>query len=196
MITVIQKSYKNLTLNQKEILRYMGVKTVDAETQKLVNECVAEFCDNAVYRVCYTEIPVEQLNDGLNLGGFKVISKDLVISLKGCKRVVIFAATVGIGVDRLINKYTRISPARAVVLDAVGSEGIEALCNCFCDELKVNFGALRPRFSAGYGDLPIEVQAEIFLLLQCGKNIGLTLNDSYIMSPSKSVTAFVGILND
>ena len=51
----------------------------------------------------------------------------------------------------------------------------------------------RPRFSAGYGDLPLGVQREIFAALDCPKHIGLTLNDSLLMSPTKSVTAIVGI---
>lgn len=51
----------------------------------------------------------------------------------------------------------------------------------------------RPRFSPGYGDLPLSAQREIFAVLDCGKRIGLMLNDSLLMSPSKSVTAFVGI---
>ena len=196
MITVIQKSYKNINLNRKEVLRYMGVKTLNADTEKLLKEGHSEYEQSAVYKVCYAELPVKITGDNCDFTVFSLTSRDLATNLKDCKRVVIFGATVGIGIDRLINKYNKISPARAVVLDAVASEGIEALCKCFCDELKANCGALRPRFSAGYGDLSIETQAEIFSLLQCGKNIGLTLNDSYIMSPSKSVTAFVGILND
>ena len=49
------------------------------------------------------------------------------------------------------------------------------------------------RFSPGYGDLPLDVQKNIFPLLDCERKIGLTLNESLIMSPSKSVTAFVGM---
>lgn len=52
---------------------------------------------------------------------------------------------------------------------------------------------LKPRFSAGYGDLPLEVQKDIFRVLDCPRKIGLTLNDSLLMSPTKSVTAIVGI---
>ena len=115
-------------------------------------------------------------------------------NLKNTKKVILFAATIGIGIDRLIAKYSKISPSKAVVLDAIGSERIEALCDEFCEDLKRKFGNLKPRFSAGYGDLSVEKQNEIFSILKCDKNIGLTLNDSFMMSPSKSVTAFVGIL--
>ena len=52
---------------------------------------------------------------------------------------------------------------------------------------------LSARFSAGYGDVPLELQRDIFALLDCPRRIGLTLNESLLMSPSKSVTAIVGI---
>ncbi len=196
MITVIQKNYTAPPINQKEILRYLNCAVLKEETQKLVNECLSQFCGEAVYKVCYTELPVCVSDSVCDFGAFAAKSKDLAKNLNGCKSVIIFSATIGIGVDRLINKYSRISPAKAVVLDAIGSERIEALCDRFCSDIKAQIGNLKPRFSAGYGDLPIETQKKIFSLLQCDKKIGLTLNDSYMMSPSKSVTAFVGIFND
>ena len=85
----------------------------------------------------------------------------------------------------------------SVCLQAIGAERIEALCNAFSLEMKNEYAksgrSLRPRFSAGYGDLPLELQREIFNALGCERRIGLTLNDSLIMSPSKSVTAIIGI---
>ena len=52
---------------------------------------------------------------------------------------------------------------------------------------------LPPRFSPGYGDLPLSLQRDIFRVLDCPRKIGLTLNESLLMSPSKSVTAIVGL---
>ena len=79
-------------------------------------------------------------------------------------------------------------------MQALGAERIEALCDAFCDSLISEKGVLlRPRFSPGYGDLPLEVQKDIFSLLECHKRIGVSLNESLLMSPSKSVTAFVGL---
>ena len=37
------------------------------------------------------------------------------------------------------------------------------------------------------------MKKQFFALLQCEKHVGLYLNDSLLMSPSKSVTAFVGL---
>jgi cobalamin-dependent methionine synthase I len=80
----------------------------------------------------------------------------------------------------------------------LGSERIEALCDALCAEWKEDYASrgfvLRPRFSAGYGDLPLTLQNDIFESLQCSKHIGLTLCDSLLMSPTKSVTAIVGVM--
>ena len=100
------------------------------------------------------------------------------------------AATVGVGIDRLIAKYSRISPSKALMLQAIGAERIEALCNAFCNDLSACDNSCIKRFSPGYGDLPLEVQRDIFSVLDCGKYIGVSLNGSLVMSPSKSVTAF------
>ena len=53
----------------------------------------------------------------------------------------------------------------------------------------------RARFSPGYGDLKLSSQKDIFRVLDCSRKIGLSLNDSLLMSPSKSVTAIIGVSN-
>ena len=124
-------------------------------------------------------------------------SAGLSKNLFGCKEAVVFAATVGIGLDRLIAKYSAVSPAKALMLQAIGAERIESLCDAFCGDLGTDLGGLdkmlKRRFSPGYGDLPLDMQRDIFRVLDCSRKIGLTLNESMLMSPSKSVTAIVGI---
>lgn len=152
--------------------------------------CEKELC----YKVCYIELPVRITDDFCDFELFSVNSRDLAKNLRECDRVLIFAATVGVGIDRLIAKYSRISPSRAVMLDAVGSERIETLCDAFCDDMKgLHNVALAPRFSPGYGDLPLEIQPSLMSVLNPQKNIGLSLTDSLLLTPTKSVTAFVGI---
>ena len=65
----------------------------------------------------------------------------------------------------------------------------------FCDDMKKEYSDCEhtSRFSPGYGDFDIGFQKEIFKLLNCPKNIGLSLCDSFIMSPSKSVSAIIGL---
>jgi cobalamin-dependent methionine synthase I len=49
------------------------------------------------------------------------------------------------------------------------------------------------RFSPGYGDMPLDLQGVILELLEAGKRLGIALGESKLMSPSKSVTALIGI---
>ena len=191
--TILTKTYSAPPIDEKEILRYAG-GIADDNTIKLLNECINEALDCITYKVCYCELSVKTNGDLCDFEVFDVQSKNLATNLSGCNSVIIFGATIGIGIDRLITKYSHISPAKALILQAFGAERIEALCNAFCNDIQNTLKTqLKPRFSAGYGDLPLDTQKQVFSLLNLPKNIGLTLNDSLLMSPTKSVTVFIGI---
>ena len=49
------------------------------------------------------------------------------------------------------------------------------------------------RYSPGYGDLPLSVQPALLDALDAGRRLGVTLTESLLMVPMKSVTAVVGI---
>ena len=51
----------------------------------------------------------------------------------------------------------------------------------------------RPRFSPGYGDLPLDLQKDISRILNMPKEIGVSLTQTLLMTPSKSVTALIGL---
>lgn len=184
-------------INEREVLRYMGAKQPTDEVLSLLRECTNEAEKCFANRICYRKFEIYVQENMLDLGFATVASAALAKNLAHCDCIVLFAATVGLDVDRLIAKYSRLSPARAVCLQAIGAERIEALCDAFCEDLREKYVAegkgLRPRFSPGYGDLPLDLQTDIFQTLDCPRKIGLSLNDSLLMSPSKSVTAIVGI---
>lgn len=197
METVFSLSFAEPKINEKEILRYMASLTGGEEIHSLVDECLTEVLGMLEYKVCYAVLPVEIDGNIIALPCGRIESKNLAKNLSNCGRSIVFAATIGIGIDRLISKYSRLSPSKALCLQAIGAERVEALCDDFCKkiekEYKMNGENLKPRFSPGYGDLPLETQKMIFSLLDCPKRIGVSLGESLLMSPSKSVTAFVGI---
>lgn len=196
--TAIIKTYNEPPISEREILRYAGCREADDEILALMRACVDEARGKLTYKLIYRELQICDITQDshINFGTFTMASADLAKNLRGCDRVIIFAATVGIELDRLIYKYGKISPAKALMMQAIGAERIEALCDVFCDEIGKELPSeyrLKPRFSPGYGDLPMDVQKEIIAILDAPKHIGLSLNESLLMSPSKSVTAFVGI---
>lgn len=191
--TVYIKSYNAPEIDKKEILRYAGVNQPDRETLALLDRTIMESSDVFSYKVTYSRYPIRVDGDSLDLGFAKACSRSLSICLKECDEIIVFCATVGVELDRLIKRYSLISPAYAVMLQAFGSERVEALCDSFCADMAEEIGrALRPRFSPGYGDLSLEIQRDIFSALQPQK-IGVSLGENLFMTPSKTVTAIIGI---
>lgn len=195
MITVESVCLSPREVRESEALRYAGSICANDEVISLLREC-ASLCEGALaYRVCYSVLELDVENgECIFSDGLVISSRDLAAALRGCDRAVVFAATLGVELDRLIGKYGHISPARALMLDAIGTERIEALCDTFCEYIQNKLNQkVTERFSVGYGDAPLTAQKDIFSLLDCPRRIGLTLNKSLIMSPSKSVSAIVGV---
>lgn len=173
------------------VMRYARGKR-DAATDALLDEVIREGLPAVDARLCYLETAVRVDGDRVLFDGCEAESRDLAAHLAGCRRAVLFAATVGAGADRLIARAERLSPAKALLLDAFFTERVEALCDAFTARYNDPFR----RFSAGYGDLPLAFQREMFRVLDCPRAIGVTLGDQLLMMPTKSVTAIVGVKED
>ena len=193
---VFVKTYSTPRVDEREIFRYAGQKTqADELLQGILKDCLTECLPLLSYRVCYA---VGKGTDIIAALGNAYTGELVKRRLEVAEYAVVFGATVGLEIDRLIIRYGEISPTKALLLQAVGAERIESLCNVFCEDLQEEFNekglGVGARFSAGYGDFPLTAQNRIFQLLSPQRKIGLTLNESLLMSPTKSVTAIVPIL--
>lgn len=192
-----------MEISRKEILRYLGYRGKPAD-QVITNSIEAALAE--LLRICspkcaYQVFPVsfgEQTT--VTIGNLSIQSKHLTQHISGCKQAAVFAATLGAQADLLIQKYNRIDMSKAVILQACAAAVIEA----YCDEQQEQILSpteqqtlyLRPRFSPGYGDFPLTYQTALLSVLDCQKRIGLTVMDSLILAPSKSVTAIIGITHE
>lgn len=191
------KNYTAPPICFKEILRYASCKEENKAVKELIESCIRESDGKIQYKVCYTILPLEVKDNICQLGGFEFNSSKLASNLSGCKEALVFAASLGVEFDRLLAKYSRLSPAKALILQAFGAERIEALCDSFCDDITKELScSSRPRFSPGYGDLELSAQKDLFYILDCQKKIGISLNQSLLISPSKSVTAIMGLCDE
>ena len=196
--TVYVKSFEAPPVDKREILRYAGARDSGSElVASVIDECIEEALRSLTYQVCYRVFSVSEAEGALNLG-FAVTDSETVHSrLCGCDYIVLFGATIGVAMDRLIAKYSRIAPSRALLMQAIGTERIEALCDSFdhfiADEMLRQGKRCHPRFSPGYGDFPLLVQRSIIDALDCSRKIGIGLTESLMMTPSKSVTALIGV---
>lgn len=113
-----------------------------------------------------------------------------------CEKVTIIAVTVGEDIE---NTITRLSEegeyTKALLLDAAATEAVEESADLL--EKVIERYAYREgfnmtfRFSPGYGDFPLTMQHDI-LELSDGSEIGISLTDSLMLMPRKSITALIG----
>ena len=124
-------------------------------------------------------------------------SAHLARHLKDCGAAYLFAATLGAETDRLLRRAAVTDMSRAVILQACAASLLEAYCDACCDGLSREAAPeglfLRPRFSPGYGDFPIAFQRPLLEALEAPKRIGLTATAALMLTPTKSVTAIVGL---
>ena len=193
MSVLTVRSLPEPEVSMREILRYARSAADDTETVRLAHDCLGEALPALSYRAVYTAEDVTVTGDECDIGGIVIRSAALAKNLSGVSRAVLVCATVGLGIDRLVLKYSRSRPARALIMQAIGAERVEAVLDALTEELEKEYGGLRPRFSVGYGDAPLSAQREITERLETAKRIGVSLSESMIMTPTKSVSAIIGI---
>ena len=179
-----------------ETARYLGYRKTslpDEQISSLIDECICELFNVISPQAVYDFFDLETaFPHSVRFADVEIISVDLARNLHDCKKVALLAATIGPQVDAVIRRCQTLNPAKASVMQAAGAMYIEKFVDLVNDEIKKAVcGKSKPRFSPGFGDVSLEVQKDFFRLLPCAR-IGLTLMDSLIMSPEKSVTAFVG----
>ena len=187
-------------VDPREAARYLGYRGMqpDEAIEALIEECIAEVKEAAVPKSVYERFPLD-FNDGdaFRIASLHLRSKSLQRNLAGCSEVFLFAATLGIAVDTLIKRAALMDSAKGAVMQAAAATVIEAYCDGENEKLRQEAALeglyLRPRFSPGYGDLSLSCQRGLLNLLKAQKNIGLTVTDSGLMVPIKSVTAIIGI---
>lgn len=197
-------------INRKEIYRYLGYRGVSPseEIHNLIEEVLSELLQviqpKNLYKIYRCNIEKEQdskvIITDLNEQDCMELcfcSRNLADNLRGCPFVIMMAATLGIEADKLMQRYEIMNMTKASILQACAAAGIEGYCNKLQEQLRqealTHKMYLRPRFSAGYGDLPLAAQKDIFGALDCTKRLGLTLTESLLMYPTKSVTALIGV---
>jgi cobalamin-dependent methionine synthase I len=81
-------------------------------------------------------------------------------------------------------------------VQAIGAALIEKLMDEVEAEIRRELPpneSLVSRYSPGYGDFPLTAQRELLSLLDAPRKVGVSLTDTLLMVPSKSVSAIIGV---
>lgn len=158
----------------------------------------------------------------LDAGQLTLQGASLARHLEGCGRLVVMAVTLGPEVDELISETQRSRIALGVVVDSGASVMTELAANTAEAQIRAELAAsaaagagsatgsdipkaaaatagtaaplyMTARFSPGYGDSPLEMQEQVLDALNAEQQLGITLSKGYMMHPSKSITAIMGL---
>ncbi len=185
-------------IDRAEAFRYMGFEGSEPEKSfaERVDAVESELIKAAVPRFIWKAVSLSAGESGGFIAGNIVLTGQSVSEhFKGCTEAVLMAATLSSKGDIFIAKAQARSMTDALIADALASAGIEQICNkaerIIGKELAGKY--MTWRFSPGYGDLPLDLQEDFLDALDAQRKIGLTVTESSVLIPTKSVTAIIGI---
>ncbi|SDM89115.1 hypothetical protein [Acetanaerobacterium elongatum] len=187
----------------QEVVRYLGYRGVEPDKALTaeISECKQLLKETVSPHYVCAEFSLLCLETGLALeqSGVVLAGQSINNHLAHSKRCLVMAATLGSGVDKLI-RYMQISePHRALILDACANAMIEDYCDRITAAAEVQACSasetLTWRFSPGYGDFPLDIHTKLLPLLNTGRRMGLYETTTHLLTPLKSVTALMGIID-
>ena len=164
--------------------------------ERLFEQAMEHFDRLASPRGVVREIAIDEFADIYNGDGRNAPDTPLAEIYPRARKLALFAATIGDGPsDEIGTLFKREEPALGYALDVIASEAT----NMLADRLSARFlGKLRERhgdkgdsrvlpYSPGYCGWHVSGQRKLFEWLHAG-NIGITLSESFLMRPLKSVS--------
>ena len=200
------KNFTNIPveLPEHKILKRMGYNRHLTGISKEQSEKITYYMD-ACYKICepagrYNSIPIRSNNgQTVTLQNDGNIDSASVARLLGNSReCVLLGARVNPVILEEIDRFiTEKNGVAALIFDAVASEVVDETLTWMIRRLAMDMSrfGLKPtsmRYSAGYGDFPLENQQLFYDTLKLSE-LGVTLNQNYIFSPEKTVTALCGL---
>lgn len=191
-----------MNIDKNEVLRYMKIlpEQCTPELDQQITQGTEELLGIIRPRYIYREFDCHVEGIHLTVGTMEADSVSLSKHLAPCTKAVLMAATLGHEVDRLLHRLHLTDMGKAVIYQAISVTIIEAYCDDIeaeiVEDAKKRGYQTKWRFSPGYGDFAIEHQRNFFSMLDCPKNTGMTLTDTFMMNPIKSVTAIIGLYKE
>jgi hypothetical protein len=158
----------------------------DDEIQALIEVATPLISAKAVYKVSYID---QTLEDSIIIDGIHFSSRVLRKNLEGVKRVFPFILTLGKRLEENADACTDF--LQKYYFDAIGNLALRKARKYLQDHLRSTFALNGLSFMSpgSLADWPIEEQKPLFSVLKgTEKSIDLTLTESLLMIPRKSVS--------
>lgn len=195
--------FGDLPLDRTEIELTLGYSEGDIPVHfsGMIDEAVEQLpkrCNiRAGYRILDAHRPDGRV-DGLVVGGtFFKLDKIVTGQIKKSARAALFVATIGPSMEEWSRKLLKgDEPALGYIADVAASAAAETVTNLLHDHVGEKMRSqglnITNRYSPGYCNWSVSEQHLLFSLLP--KNFcGVTLSESALMHPMKSVSGIIGI---
>ncbi|MBN1693307.1 MAG: hypothetical protein JW845_07120 [Dehalococcoidales bacterium] len=178
---------------------YDGDSVPSSRTASLVEDYIDNYYDLIAPSYSHTVKTIKSVNQNRVDVGDSVILESYKVArlMERCEKVAFFALTIGGYLEELATHLAdKGLVLQATVLDAIGSGTAEKLAARIEQNIREEAGrdsmVVSRRFSPGYCDWNVSQQEMVFRAL--GNNVpGITLNESMLMVPQKSVSGIIGI---
>jgi len=194
-------SYHDLTINLHDTAPMLGYEnTLPDDIFAIVKEVMAETAD------CFDICGGYQIFDQIAFvpEGRHIHITDIVFSpnrivyhqMKHSEQIAVFVCTAGDGISHWSKQIMSSDPLKGFIADILGSvvveTAIEAIQQKLSDEMQQAGLKITNRYSPGYCGWLTQEQHKLFSLLP-KENCGISLTESALMLPIKSVSGFIGI---
>jgi hypothetical protein len=196
-------NFKDLNVSKNEIIASLGYTegAIPAHFEEMIDDVLArlpEYCEiRAGFRLLDVQKP-EDRNDGLFVGDkFFKLQKIVTSQLRKSERAALFVSTIGKTMETWSKKLAAEGDATlSYLVDAVASATEEQTTDVLHDHIEnqMHLRGLKitNRYSPGYCDWSVSEQHLLFSFFPPGF-CGITLTDSALMVPIKSVSGIIGV---
>lgn len=194
-------------IEEERILRELRIAKVSV-LKDLPEQNIARYIKNAidvgyslidaqaVYRT-FRLVKEEGLPPGVEGAPGLFFGKKIAALLEECDYVSLMCTTIGPALPRRVEETIKKEATDAFYLEHVGGWMADYLADRveerIVQECAKNGYTVTMRYSPGYGDWTLDAQPLLLKLLE-SERIGVTLSETFIMEPRKSVSAALGWL--
>lgn len=188
-----------MELNKSEVLRYAGAKKDQGLDPNMVDEACLEARLLAEPKGSWEIYDYDAETHTVQAEPpFHIEGKSITNHLKNATKVIILCATVGDAIEEAVTEhFSEGKYAYSLLLDAAATCAVERLADdmekTIYPKVAAKSFSTRWRFSPGYGDWDVSQQPDM-IRLSGANEIGISLTESMMLNPRKSITAIIGLV--
>ena len=188
-----------IQVSASDILLTLGYADTSANEFILEQAELAALKANSIsgHRKTFKKIKIECVEEDRVIleTGDCFVCRSLADGVKGCSHLIVALTTIGAAMDEEISRaFKSEDPLMGMMLDAAGSKLISYYTNQvwreFTEAAEANVGTTHG-FTPGSLDFDLTQQKVVFDILDAA-SIGVSLNESMLMTPAKSISVVYG----